>query len=206
MVDSQTPSAVIQLTDITSPLSLYDHFDSSKPLEVDVGCGLGRFLMARATAHPEIQFLGIDRMLKRIRRLDRKICRANLNNARLLRLEAFYSLEYLLPPKSVDTFHIYFPDPWPKRRHHQRRLFSEAFLDLLFNCLKSDGTVQIATDHADYFENIKRVTLTDTRFCETPHRIRHENEYTDFELIFRKQGLPIYECALRLSGKNQVPS
>lgn len=189
------PTVVIRPPRIDEPLALDALLDPSRPLEIDVGCGKGRFLLARAAAHPEVQFIGIDRMLARIRKVDRKVLRAGLTNVKLLRLEAFYSLQFLLPAHRVQTVYVYFPDPWPKRRHHERRLFGEAFLDVLWSRLLPGGTVQVATDHLDYFAEILRRLQADTRFRQVPHLVRCESEQTDFERIFRGQGLQIGECA-----------
>ena len=189
------PSVVIRPPNVTEALPAKALFDPSRPLEVDVGCGKGRFLLARAAAHPEVQFLGIDRLLERIRKVDRKVQRAGLDNVKLLRLEAFYSVGFLLPLHRVRTFYIFFPDPWPKRRHHKRRLFGPAFLDALWSRLEAGGTVQVATDHLDYFAEIRKRLRADPRFREVPPLVRNAAEQTDFELIFRGQGLPVGECA-----------
>ena len=195
------PTVIIRPPVIDTPLPVDELFDPARPLEVDCGCGKGRFLLARAAAHPDVQFLGIDRMLVRIRKLDRKVQRAGLHNVKLLRLEAFYSLQHLLPDHQIRTIYIFFPDPWPKRRHHRRRLFSPEFLDVLWARLETGGTVQVATDHLDYFAEIRKCLVADARFREVPHLVRGEAEQTDFERIFRGQGLPIGECAFAaLSG------
>ena len=186
---------IIRPTGIDAVLPIDILFDPARPLELDCGCGKGRFLLARATAHPEVQFLGLDRMLVRIRKLDRKILRAGLSNVKLLRMEAFYSLQQLLPAHRLRTVYFFFPDPWPKRRHHRRRLFSPEFLDILWSRLEPGGTVQVATDHLDYFAEIRKCLTADARFREVPHLVRNAEEQTDFELIFRGQGLPIGECA-----------
>jgi len=198
METPSTSTVVIRPLTVSEPLPLDAFFDPGKPLEVDLGCGKGRFLLARAAGHPDVQFLGIDRMLVRIRKLDRKIVRLGLTNVRLLRLEAFYSLQYLIPPHCIQALYIFFPDPWPKRRHHKRRLFSDEFMDVLWDRLKPGGTVQVATDHLDYFDEIRRKLSGDRRFREVPHLVRGESEQTDFELIFRGQGLPIGECAFQV--------
>lgn len=194
-------TAVIRPPAIDAPLEWDTHFGSDRPVEVDVGCGKGRFLLARAAAHPDVQFLGIDRMLVRIRKVDKRIQRLALANVKLLRLEAFYSLHYLVPAHRVRTFYIYFPDPWPKRRHHKRRLFDAEFLDILWSRLQPGGTVQVATDHLDYFAEIRKRLSADPRFSEVPHLVRGPEEQTDFELIFRGQGLPIGECAFQSGAK-----
>ena len=96
-------------------------------LEVELGSGDGSFLAQRAAAYPERNFLGVERLLGRLRKLDRKARRAGLTNVRLLRIEAGYFLEYLLPATSVHALHLYFPDPWPKRKHRKNRLVNERF-------------------------------------------------------------------------------
>jgi tRNA (guanine-N7-)-methyltransferase len=190
-----SPTVVIQPPDIASALPFHEIFDPTRPLEVDVGCGKGRFLLARATAHRDVQFLGIDRQLDRIRKIDRKVIRAGLDNVRLLRLEALYSLNFLLPAHSIRTVYVFFPDPWPKRRHHRHRIFSPAFLDVLWSRLVSGGRIEAATDNLEYFQEIRKILSADARFHEVPAMERNEAEQTDFERIFRGQGLPIGACA-----------
>lgn len=190
-------ACLIEHEDIAAPLPFDALFDPARAVEVDVGCGKGRFLLARAARFPDIQFLGIDRMLPRIRKIDRKVQRAGLPNVRLLRLEAAYTLSRLLPPHRIRTFYIFFPDPWPKRRHHKRRLFDQGFLDVLWSRLEPGGEVQFATDHLDYFEATRRLLAADPRFEEVPAVERAPEELTDFELIFRGQGLPIGACGFR---------
>jgi tRNA (guanine-N7-)-methyltransferase len=188
---------VIAVTDITRPLPADDLFDPQQPLEIEIGCGKGRFLAARAAKNPEVQYLGIERMLSRVRKLDKKATRLGLANIRVLRLEAFYTFYYLLPRHRVRTVYVFFPDPWPKRHHHNRRLFSAAFLDALWARLEIGGTLQIATDHLDYFEQIRKALCADARFSEAPAMVRGDDEQTDFERLFRGQGLPIGQCAFR---------
>ena len=99
------------------PLPLARLFPSPAPLEVEIGCGDGSFLASYATQHREKNFLGVERLLGRIRKLDRQAIRLGLNNLKILRIEASYCVQYLLPPNSIRACHIYFPDPWPKKKH-----------------------------------------------------------------------------------------
>ncbi len=191
------PSRVIPVTDPAVPLPLDTLFDPARPLEIEIGCGKGRFLAARAAKHPETQYLGIERMLGRVRKLDKKACRLHLENLRVLRLEAFYTFYYLLPPHRLRTVYVFFPDPWPKRRHHDRRLFSPLFLDALWARLEIGGAVQVATDHPEYFAEIRACLSADARYREIPAMERAEDEQTEFEHIFRRQGLPICQCAFQ---------
>ena len=98
---------IIKVTDPCRPLE----FDLSRPLEIEVGCGKGKFLAARALAHPECDFLGIERMLKRVRLFEGKCRRNRLDNAYILRLEALYTFHYLLPEHHARTVYVFFPDP-----------------------------------------------------------------------------------------------
>ena len=184
-------SAVYKPENWTENLRISDLFTIPAPLEVEIGCGKGRFLSARAATHPEINFLGIDRMLRRIRKSDKKIIRFQLKNVRLLRIEAAYALERLLPPLCVSTYYVFFPDPWPKRRHHQRRLFSPAFMDMLDRTLIPGGTLYFATDHTDYSDWVRKLFAKDPRFTAVPHLEPREEERTEFEILFTGQGLTI---------------
>ncbi len=191
------PTIVIQPVRWTERLCLSACYPQNAPLEVDVGCGKGRFLLARAAAHPERNFLGIERQLARIRKVDRRALRQGLTNVRLLHVEAAYALEWLLPDASVEVCYVFCPDPWPKRRHHGRRLFGPAFLDTLWTRLTPGGCLHVRTDHADYFTAIAKTFAADPRFEPAPPFEPAEAEITDFELIFRQQGLTMHRGSFR---------
>jgi tRNA (guanine-N7-)-methyltransferase len=191
------PPIVIPVASLTAPLPFDTFFDPARPLEIEIGCGKGRFLTARARKNPDAQYLGIERMLSRVRKLEGKAARLKSGNVRVLRLEAFYTFYYLLPPHRARAVYVFFPDPWPKRHHHNRRLFSPLFLDALWARLEIGGAVQVATDHLDYFEDIRKTLRADPRFKEIPPMERGEDEQTEFEHIFRRQGLPVGQCAFQ---------
>lgn len=190
-------SRVIPIESLTTPLPLERFFDPSLPLEVEIGCGKGRFLTTRAHNNPTTQYLGIERMLSRVRRIDKKAARLGLQNLYILRLEAFYTFYYLLPPHRLRRVYVFFPDPWPKRHHHHRRLFAPLFLDALWARLEIGGEVQITTDHPDYCEVIQSAFAADDRFAAVAPMQRAAAEQTEFEHIFRNQGLPIAACAFK---------
>jgi tRNA (guanine-N7-)-methyltransferase len=176
------------------PLPLLSYFERDRPLEVDVGCGKGRFLLARAAACPDINYLGIDRMLRRIRKVDRKTVRRGLRNIRVLRIEAYYCISYLLPPESVSAYYIFFPDPWPKKRHHMHRLFDVPFMNALARTMRPNATLHFATDHLQYFEDVHKLLRADSRFKETHPFEPCDQERTDFELLFLHK-TPIGRCS-----------
>ena len=138
--------------DYFQEIELADHFKNEAPLEIDLGCGDGTFLLEMAEHYPERNFLGVERLLGRVRKVARKSDKLGLENLQVLRLESLYVLEWLLPPKSVDRLHLLCPDPWPKAKHHRRRLFQQPFLEALIRVLKPRGELLFKTDHTEYFE------------------------------------------------------
>lgn len=190
------PSCLMDADD-PQPLDFRALF-GDRPVEVDVGCGKGRFLLTRAARLPGHGFVGLDRLAKRLIKIDLKARRAGLANIRLLHTEAHEALLARLPPASVSLMHILFSDPWPKRRHHKRRLFNPAFLDAIAATLAPGGAVHVATDHQDYFKIILRLFAADARFMAgTPPEVS-EAEQSDFEREFRKQGRTIGRALFQL--------
>jgi tRNA (guanine-N7-)-methyltransferase len=127
-------------------------FPDSAPLEVDLGSGDGSFLLAMAQNYPDRRFLGVERLLGRARKLCRRSHQAGLPNLKVLRLESLYTVEWLLSPQSISRIHLLFPDPWPKARHHKRRLVQAPFLKAAQTALIPGGEFLFRTDHAEYFE------------------------------------------------------
>lgn len=178
------------------PLDLGAVFGRAASIEVDLGCGDGSFLAAIAAENPDKNFLGVERLQGRVRSACGKIERAGLTNARVIQLEISYAVEHLLPPKSVTTFYLLFPDPWPKRRHAPRRIVSENFLSALHRALVPNGAIRIATDEMAYFRQIMGVVSGSQGFA-----IVQDSAWvlpsTQFERRFRKRGIPIQRLELR---------
>lgn len=171
--------------DWLTPFDLDEVWEQNGPRAMDVGCGKGRFLLAHARRHPDLRILGLERKLRRIRKLDRKATREGLTNIRLLRMEAMYAMTYLIPDEWIDICYVYFPDPWPKERHQGNRLMSPAFLDQIDRTLSPQGVVHFATDHEPYFKDVLETFHADPRWKETTPYLLHEDEVSDFELIHR---------------------
>ncbi len=179
-------------------LRLAEFFEANRPLEVELGSGDGSFLARWATACPERNFLGVERLLGRLRKLERKAQRAGLTNLRLLRIEAGYFLEFLLPPASVDSLHVYFPDPWPKRKHRKNRLIGERFPGLVAKVLRAWGTVYLRTDDQDYFAQMREVFDAHPGFTRIETPVELAAVITDFERGFQARGIATLRAAYRL--------
>jgi len=172
-------------------------FQTRAPLEVEIGAGDGSFLVQWAGLHPEVNFLGVERLLGRLRKIGRKANRARLTNLRLMRIEAAYLVEYLLPSNSVSALHIYFPDPWPKRKQRKNRLVENRFVEAVANALTAGGTVYLRTDDRDYFEQmIDRFGKSD-RFEQTEPPGGLRSVLTDFERGFLARGVETLHAAYR---------
>lgn len=150
--------------DYFRPLALAEVFPRAAAIEVDLGCGDGAYLTALAEQNPDRNFLGIERLRGRVRSACHKILNAGLANARILSVEIAYAVMHLLPPRSVEAFHLMFPDPWPKRRHSSRRLVTVDFLASIHGALIPRGTLQIATDQSDYFREIECLAARSPQF------------------------------------------
>ena len=199
-------SAIIPVTDPCRPLACPAIYDLARPLEVEVGCGRGRFLTGRAAKNPACEFLGIERMKERVNVFDGKVRRGKLANAHVVRLEALYTFHYLLPEHHARTVYVFFPDPWPKKRHQSHRLFGPLFLNALWKRLEIGGTLEFATDHEEYFQTVEACFAGDRRFTRVAPLERGPAEWTEFETLFRGQGLPIHAAAWRtLPVENEQP-
>ncbi len=166
-------------------------------LEIDAGCGKGRFLLARAAAHPQTGFIGIERQRRRVDAIIRKAARAKLQNIRLLHTDIRFALEMMIPDQKVRTLYLFFPDPWPKRRHHLRRLMTLDFLKCVHRKLITGGCFHFATDHEEYAENVCNICATCPGFSPCPAFIPAPQEQTDFEILFASQGTSAYRCSLQ---------
>ena len=147
-----------------APLDIEAIFPRMAPLEIDLGCGDGAFLVGIAAQYPDRNFLGIERVPGRVAAACRRIGGAGLSNACVLRLENSYAVGRLLPPGSVRVFHLMFPDPWPKRQHARRRLVTQSFFADICRALGPNGELRIATDQRDYFVEIQRLAARMAQF------------------------------------------
>ncbi len=198
-MEAGAPGCVLyELESIIDRIDVGSLFPKAHPLEIELGSGDGSFLVEYARRHPDRNFIGVERLLGRIRKIDRKGRRAGLTNLRAVRIESAYFLEFLLPRHSVDRMHIYFPDPWPKRKHWRHRLVNDRFPELARQALNPGGVVYLRTDDRVYFEQMKAVFATSTDFRETDTPPELAGLLTDFERDFQARGVQTLRAAYQL--------
>jgi len=178
---------------------------NDRPIELEIGCGKGGFLLVQAKAHPERNYVGIEWANKFYKFAADRMARWGLSNVRILRTDAKHFVMHRLPLACLAALHVYHPDPWPKKRHHKRRLFTAEFVEAVVRVLAPGGRLAVQTDHAEYFEQIRDVTnhreLESTPFereCATA--ITAEDgcaSGTNFEIKYLREGRTIYRLAFR---------
>lgn len=129
-------------------------FPQQRPLALEIGCGIGDFIVQLAQLRPELNFLAIDIYNKGCHKTCKKIELSGLSNVRVLRAEARYLLTHYLPPESLAAIYINCPDPWPKKRHRDRRLVRREFLQTALYYLRPGGDFYFSTDFQDYAEDV----------------------------------------------------
>lgn len=192
-----SPGGERLLRETGAPLPLDDLVPGEGPWEVELGFGKGRYLLARAEADPGRRFLGVEMVSKYERMMVRRARRRGLGNIVSLRGEALYLLSTVIPPAFAEAVHVYHPDPWPKARHHKRRLFDPETLDLVLGLLAPGGRFFFATDFLDYGEVVREILAGHP--AVTFHEVHGgwpEGPRTNYEAKYVEEGRPI----LRLEG------
>ncbi len=197
------PFVCLKPEDLGDKIDFVRIFGRPAPVHIEVGTGRGTFLLNQARAQPSVNFLGIEWARKYYLYAVDRIGRWALTNVRIIRVNAAVFLADFIEDNSVDCFHIYFPDPWPKRRHHKRRFLCPTNMEQILRCLKAGGVLRIATDHADYFQQIQKLVversdrLEETEFLSTAGAESNEWVGTNFERKYLKEQRPIYTLARR---------
>ena len=150
-----------------APLDLAAMFARNAPRILEIGCGMGETTVAIAAAHPQQDYIGIEVHTPGVGSLLKQIDELNLSNVRVIQHDAVAVLEMMMPPSSLDGMHIFFPDPWPKKRQQKRRLIQPAFVALAASRLKSGAYLHAATDWQEYAEQILNVLSAEPTLANT---------------------------------------
>ena len=183
--DASAKSPWLEPNPITSRLILAEIFPGLRRVAVDLGAGDGAFALAYAQRHCDTGVLAVERLLGRARKIAKGALRLRLANLRVLRLESFYTVKYLLPPGSVDEIHVMHPDPWPKKRHHKHRLFSQDFLEACCCALRDGGVLRLTTDHTGLLQHCLREASRCKGLASIAWVPQEGYPISDFEKSFR---------------------
>ncbi|MFA5424350.1 MAG: tRNA (guanosine(46)-N7)-methyltransferase TrmB [Phycisphaerae bacterium] len=197
------PEIIVQAGNLCEPVDFENIFGRAGAVHIEIGSGKGTFLISQAKAQPEVNFLGIEWARKYCRFAVDRIGRWGIKNVKLIRTDAADFIIRFVPDSSVACYHIYYPDPWPKKRHHKRRFICTANMEHLLRTLEPGGVIQIATDHIDYFEQIKNTlaqkkdVLEPVEFMPPAGAENGETVGTNFERKYIKQSRNVYTAAVR---------
>ena len=185
------------IDDIGDHIDWPTFFGNDNPVELDIGCGRGLFTFSAAERNPDVNYLGLEIDYREGRRAATRLLKREMPNARIIGGDCNVVLTKLIDKHSVRAAHVYFPDPWWKKRHHKRRLFTAEFTDILADVVQHEGHVHSWSDVAEYFDIIRDLMDSNDKFetqpAPTEHDPEHDLDYqTSFERKKRKLGLPIY--------------
>ncbi len=185
------------IKDVGDSLNWFEFFGNDYPVQLDIGCGRGLFIVNASERHQGTNYLGLEIDYREGRRGALRLLKREQSNARIIGGDCKLVLAKMIEPGSVAAAHVYFPDPWWKKRHHKRRLFTPDFVDLLARVVESGGLVHSWSDVAEYFEIIQQLMDDYPGFEKLPPPAEREAEndmdyQTSFERKKRQLGLPVY--------------
>jgi tRNA (guanine-N7-)-methyltransferase len=182
-----------------SPIDWTRLFGNDRPIELEVGSGKGLFLVNSAMANPAHNFLGIELSRKYATLCAERLSQREISNAKVWRGDARLVLTRHVPGVSLRAVHVYFPDPWWKKRHKKRRVFTDSLVTDIERTLEPRGQLRVASDVEEYFGLIQSLITAHPRFQEVPipepNEAQHSSDYlTNFERKYRIEGRPIYRA------------
>ncbi len=172
-------------------------FGNANDVEVELGIGKGRFLIDAAQCNENTNYFGVEWASKYLRIAHQRCLRRQLRNVRLARADAREFVEFFLPADSIKAYHIYFPDPWPKNRHHKRRLINSEFIAEIERTLIPGGRLWMATDHVEYFEVMLEVLGKFPRLRAV--EAEWEGVPTNYEEKYQARGMVINRQVVELA-------
>ena len=195
---------------LPKPLDFAAVFGNDRPVEMEIGMGKGTFITESARAHPEVNFFGIEWARWFWRYASDRLRRNGCLNARTVRADAAFFVREFVKDDALAVLHIYFPDPWPKKRHHKRRLIQPKFVPVMARVLGPGGRVQVVTDHKGYWEENIEPTIRDSGlevvdYSRPGSAGAGEFVGTNFERKYAREGRPFYAIAAVKPEGYRVP-
>ena len=174
-------------------LNMEELFGNTNPVILEIGSGKGRFLLSTAMERPDVNLIGIEKSLHYHRVIRDRFLKRDLRNVRLINYDAFVVLQKMIPDASLAEVHIYFPDPWPRKRERKRRIIRPEALEEMRRVLVDGGMGIYVTDHEEYFDSA--APLVEAAFPRSERRIPGPDDppRTNYEAKYREEGRPIFE-------------
>jgi tRNA (guanine-N7-)-methyltransferase len=195
----------LELPEAARALDLPAIFGNERPVELEIGIGKGRFIVLAAAAYPEVNFLGVEYAKRYLAQGVERAGKRGFTNVRLAHAEAAAFVRERLADGALDAVHLYFPDPWPKKRHHKRRFVQPGNLDQLARVMKPGALFRAVTDHPGYAQWIAQHLARHGAFADAgveqalwnlPGMGDHTAAgVTNFEIKYRREGRPIHRFA-----------
>ena len=169
-------------------------FGRPGPVEIEIGIGKGRFLLAAAATRPEVLHLGIEWANKYLRIAEVRAAKRGLENVRFVRVDARELVHRAIPSATISAYYLFYPDPWPKKRHLKRRFIQTPTADHLGRTLVANGRLHVSTDHEEYWESIEQVLDEHPAFerlpafGDAPFPLPVDAPLTNYEIKYRIEG------------------
>lgn len=179
------------------PASLHPSGDSQTDIIVEIGFGVGEAIIELARCHPEKMYIGIEVFPAGVATVLRQVHENNIKNVAVVMHDAVEVVNYMLPDSSIHGFHVFFPDPWPKKKHHKRRLLNIDFITLLCKKLEESGYLYIVTDWDDYASEIQAVCSLVEGLHVTAELPEKRRPKTRYENKARTSGRGVHQLAYR---------
>jgi tRNA (guanine-N7-)-methyltransferase len=197
----------LALPEIGAPLALEMLLPGEGEWEIEIGFGKGRYLLRRAEDQSQRRFMGIEMAAPYYRLARRRLQRKSLTNLALVRGEALFVLAAVLPAGFASAVHVYFPDPWPKARHHKRRLFDPETVDLVLGLLRPGGQLFFATDHLDYGSTVQGILESHPATeVSVQQGVWPNGARTNYEVKYETERRPILRLQVTWRpGAGQIP-
>ena len=204
---SDANDVVIDIDRFAPSLSFPGLFGNDLPCEVEIGIGKGRFLIHTALNNHDVNYIGIEIRKKYLRIAEERIRKRGIRNVRLLRADAAVLFSHFFQDRSLQACYILFPDPWPKKRHHKRRLLNSGFLGTMERCLAPGGRMHFVSDFEEYYERVVELLhgcagLEITSHGNFQEGRTYEPVRTNYEVKYMEEGRPIYRVTVeRTTGR-----